>query len=251
VPVPWPGWNTTAWHEDAAKPQTVGTDTYWLGSLSVGMRDASGQMYMRNRYYNPQTGQFTQPDPIGLAGGLNSYGFAGGDPVSYSDPYGLKIYCDAKTKVNNQSGCDLYEELRTRVNQGLRSDDQDVRAGARRLAGMLNAMNADEDRHYVVTAGVLPDNSGAGIEVAVPGRAGWWAAIVDPSQSPNNPRQEVSASPWILVAHELGGARSRSLGGGHAAGSIPAENGARMIAGCRKRWLHKGDTFVTHPGCYR
>ena len=86
----WPGWSTTAWHEDAAQAQTVtGYEHYWLGSLSVGMRDASGQMYMRNRYYNPQTGQFTQPDPIGLAGGLNSYGFAAGDPVTYSDPYGL------------------------------------------------------------------------------------------------------------------------------------------------------------------
>jgi uncharacterized protein RhaS with RHS repeats len=53
------------------------------------MRDASGQTYMRNRYYDPATGQFTQPDPIGLAGGLNSYGFAAGDPVTYSDPYGL------------------------------------------------------------------------------------------------------------------------------------------------------------------
>jgi uncharacterized protein RhaS with RHS repeats len=47
-------------------------------------------MYMRNRYYDPRTGQFTQTDPIGLAGGLNAYGFAAGDPVSYSDPYGLK-----------------------------------------------------------------------------------------------------------------------------------------------------------------
>jgi hypothetical protein len=36
-----------------------------------------------------RTGQNTQPDPIGLAGGLNSYGFAAGDPVTYSDPYGL------------------------------------------------------------------------------------------------------------------------------------------------------------------
>jgi len=45
---------------------------------------------MRNRYYDPSTGQFTQTDPIGLAGGLNAYGFAAGDPVSYSDPYGLK-----------------------------------------------------------------------------------------------------------------------------------------------------------------
>jgi uncharacterized protein RhaS with RHS repeats len=46
-------------------------------------------MYMRNRYYNPQTGTFTQPDPIGLAGGLNVYGFAAGDSISYSDPMGL------------------------------------------------------------------------------------------------------------------------------------------------------------------
>ncbi len=62
------------------------------------MRDATGQMYERNRYYDPGTGQFTQPDPIGIAGGLNVYGFANGDPVSYDDPYGLcilpKIVCE-------------------------------------------------------------------------------------------------------------------------------------------------------------
>jgi len=34
-------------------------------------------------------GPFTQPDPIGLAGGLNLYGYAGGDPVNSSDPFGL------------------------------------------------------------------------------------------------------------------------------------------------------------------
>jgi len=44
---------------------------------------------MRNRYYDPATGQFTQEDPIGIAGGLNLYGFAGGDPVNFSDPFGL------------------------------------------------------------------------------------------------------------------------------------------------------------------
>jgi len=35
------------------------------------------------------TGRFTQEDPIGLAGGLNLYGFANGDPVNFSDPFGL------------------------------------------------------------------------------------------------------------------------------------------------------------------
>jgi hypothetical protein len=33
---------------------------------------------------------FTQIDPIGLRGGLNLYGFAGGDPVNFSDPFGLR-----------------------------------------------------------------------------------------------------------------------------------------------------------------
>ncbi|HEU4881014.1 MAG TPA: RHS repeat-associated core domain-containing protein [Longimicrobium sp.] len=61
----------------------------WAGSLIRGQQDISGLMYRRNRYYDPQTGQFTQSDPIGVAGGLNAYGFASGDPVSYGDPFGL------------------------------------------------------------------------------------------------------------------------------------------------------------------
>lgn len=85
--IPWPGWRTTATH---AWGDTIAPDIdVWYGGLVDGMRDASGQMYMRNRYYDPATGQFTQTDPIGIAGGLNAYGFAAGDPVSFSDPYGL------------------------------------------------------------------------------------------------------------------------------------------------------------------
>jgi RHS repeat-associated protein len=85
----WPGYRTSAYHADG----NPGDQEYWLGSLVEGQRDASGQIYMRNRYYNPASGQFTQTDPIGLAGGLNVYGFAAGDPVSYSDPYGLCPGC--------------------------------------------------------------------------------------------------------------------------------------------------------------
>jgi RHS repeat-associated protein len=68
-----------------------------MGSLLEGQRDAGGLMYMRNRYYDPATGQFTQTDPIGIAGGLNTYGFAAGDPVTYSDPYGLKVCAKSRS----------------------------------------------------------------------------------------------------------------------------------------------------------
>ena len=61
----------------------------WHGSLLESGADASGYQYKRNRYYDPSTGRFTQEDPVGLAGGFNLYGFAGGDPVTFSDPFGL------------------------------------------------------------------------------------------------------------------------------------------------------------------
>jgi len=61
----------------------------WNGSLIEAGRDNTGQMYRRNRYYDPATGRFTQEDLIGLAGGLNLYGFANGDPVNFADPFGV------------------------------------------------------------------------------------------------------------------------------------------------------------------
>jgi RHS repeat-associated protein len=98
TPINWPGSRTTAWHALAGAGPDIRA---WYGSLVDGMRDGSGKMYMRNRYYDPATGQFTQPDPIGLAGGLNAYGFAAGDPVSFSDPMGLKVcYKGSKAEVN-------------------------------------------------------------------------------------------------------------------------------------------------------
>jgi RHS repeat-associated protein len=65
----------------------------WSGSLIEGSRDASGLVYKRNRYYDPASGKFTSQDPLGLGGGLNVYGFAGGDPVNGDDPFGLCPTC--------------------------------------------------------------------------------------------------------------------------------------------------------------
>ena len=52
----------------------------------------SGYHYNWHRYYDPSTGRYLTPDPIGLAGGLNGYGYAGQDPMASVDPTGLKVY---------------------------------------------------------------------------------------------------------------------------------------------------------------
>ena len=79
------GWFPYSLFSSAYSPDT------WHGSLLYEKLDPAGTAYRRNRVYDPFKGQFTQEDPIGLAGGLNAYGFAAGDPVSYSDPFGLKV----------------------------------------------------------------------------------------------------------------------------------------------------------------
>src|SRR5690606_12870386 len=48
----------------------------------------SGLYYNYQRYYDPDTGQYLSPDPIGLRGGLRPHGYVH-NPVGWVDPWGL------------------------------------------------------------------------------------------------------------------------------------------------------------------
>ncbi len=56
----------------------------------------TGLHYNLFRYYDPDCGRFTQPDPVGLAGGLNLYQYAP-NPLGWIDPWGLSK-CSLKGK---------------------------------------------------------------------------------------------------------------------------------------------------------
>jgi RHS repeat-associated protein len=56
----------------------------------------TGMLLCTWRYYDPLTGRFLTRDPIGYAGGLNLYAFAGNNPVSFADPSGTNpLICGA------------------------------------------------------------------------------------------------------------------------------------------------------------
>ncbi|OPX99192.1 MAG: putative deoxyribonuclease RhsC [Syntrophorhabdus sp. PtaB.Bin006] len=72
----------------------------------------TGLHYNWNRYYDPKTGRYITPDPIGLEGGVNVYGYVEANPINKIDPEGTQV-------LGNQRGQPLTRDRQDQGTKGV------------------------------------------------------------------------------------------------------------------------------------
>ena len=157
-------------YEPFGKTTTSGSSNANPSQFTGRENDVAGLYFYRNRYYSPFLHRFVSEDPAGLGGGINSYAYVGNNPLSFSDPYGLK---PKDPDTCDSGGGDIAKALRDFVDAGKGNLDRvlfvaafegggaiaaERMAAQKLLTGLVGPLSqAEIDAVREIPKGLLPD----------------------------------------------------------------------------------------------
>lgn len=112
----------------------------------------TGLHYNRQRYYDPEHGQYLTPDPLGTPDGPNPYAYVAFNPLGFVDPDGLVLFAFDGTEngdppLGNSTASnvarfrDAYNDGNRQYVSGVGTDHQDVEWGPIQNVGLDAAVN--------------------------------------------------------------------------------------------------------------
>lgn len=132
----------------------------------------SGLFHNGHRDYSPQLGRYIESDPIGLAGGINTYTYVGGNPVGRTDETGLCPFCPfiwpaIQVGLSGLTGWEIGQGINSVIDGFTNMSDANAALNQQiqnsitnqNYFNVNNAQNAQQQQNY--GAGQIVNGSGA------------------------------------------------------------------------------------------